>query len=192
MSDSLQNGALLIINVCFDFYLMVLMLRLVLAWVRADYFNPITRFIIRITQPVVLPLRYFIPNVKNIELSTLLLLFLLDVLKYFLVGAIAIGMPHNPLGILILALADCLKLLLNTFFYAILLQAILSLIQQYYSPVASMLEKITSPFLRPFQRIIPPMGGIDLSPIPALLVLQLAIVMVVSPLLMYGMEVAFG
>lgn len=192
MTNSLNTAALFLINTLFDLYLVVLMARMILAWVHADYYNPITQVIIKLTQPVISPLRRALPNFKGIELSTLIVILSLEVIKFFLIGLVTFGLPSNFFGLFILAGADTIKLLLNTFFYAIVLLAILSWVQQGYSPVARVLMQMASPIMRPFQRLIPPIGGFDLSPIPAMIFLQLLIILLVVPLLNLGTALTFG
>lgn len=192
MLNPMQNAELFLINVCFDLFLILLSVRVILCWVRADYFNPISQFVVKFTQPVINPLRRILPTYANIEFSSIVLIIVLDSFKFFLLGSIAIGLPRNLIGIILLSLADTIKLFLNTFFFAILLQAILSWIQQGYSPVAQLLYQITSPIMRPIQRIVPPVGGFDISPIPALILLQLIIILLVNPLMTLGWGVTFG
>lgn len=191
MAGTFNNAGLFLISTLFDLYIFVLLVRFILAYVRADYFNPLTQIFIKLTQPIISPLRRLIPNYKNIELATILLALVLEFVKFFLFAVILKSMP-NIAGVIILALADGLRSLINIFFYAILLQAIISWIHQGYSPASDLLQKITLPVMRPFHRFIPPIGGIDLSPIPAMLVLQLIIIMLVTPLYAMGQAMAFG
>jgi len=191
MQNSLNSAGLFLINTLFDLYLIILMARVILAWAHADYYSPLTQIIVRLTKPLVDPLRRFIPTYNKIEFSTLLIIVILEVLKFFLIGLLLIGLPSNVLGLFILAFSDVIKIFLNTFFYAILIQAILSWIQP-YSPVIPMLSQLTSPIMRPIKRIVPPVGGFDISPIPAMIILQLLIILLVGPLQNMGMRVAFG
>ena len=170
---SFSNAGLFLINTVVNLYLFILSVRLILAWSRANYFNPITRFIITVTQPVINPLRRVIPNIKNLETATLVFMVVVEVLKFLLLSFLFFSIPIVTL--IILSLLDTIKVILSTFFYAILVQAILSWVQVSYtaSPVVEVLERLTSPILRPLRRIIPPIGGIDITPIPALIGLQL-------------------
>lgn len=191
MPNSLNTAGLYLINTIFDLYIFIWIVRLILAWAHADFFNPFSQFILKLTQPLAMPLRKMLPKVANIELSSVVIILLLEMVKFFLDGLLTIGMP-NPAGLVILAFADSLKALLNVFFYGIILQAILSLVQTNYSPFTYILTQITSPILRPFRRLIPPVSGIDLSPVPALIILQLLIIVVVDPLLASGSVLAFS
>lgn len=177
MSGSISDAALFLITTLFDLYLFVLGARLLLAWVRADYFNPITRFIIRMTDPVITPLRRYIPNRRNLEISTLVFILFLEIIKLSLVSLLFDSMPPVT-TLLLLTVASTIKLILSTFFYAILFYAILSWVQPGYSPVGQLLSQLSSPILRPLQRAIPPVAGFDLTPLFALILLQFAMILI--------------
>lgn len=190
MLDPFQNAALFLINIIFDIYLFILMIRFILCWVRADESNSITRIVIRVTQPIVGPLRKIIPTLRNIEFATLFLILLLAMLKFFFVSLLVFGVP-NIVGLIILGLADTLKLLVNTFFYAIILQVILFWLNQSHTPIYRMLTELIAPIMHPLQKVIPPVGSIDISPIPALILLELIIILIVNPIFNLGLS-AFG
>lgn len=176
MSGHFTEAGLFLIKTVFELYLLVLMIRLILAYVHANYFNPITRFIVKLTQPLVHPLRRIIPNYRRIEFSTLLLIILFELIKVTLLFALTIGLP-NGVMLISLAFTEALKLLLQTFFYAVLLQALMSWFQPGETPATQLLRQLSSPILSPLQRIIPPVSGFDITPIPALLLLQLFIIL---------------
>ena len=188
----LNEAGVFLISTLFDLYLFLLAIRLVLAFARADYHNPITQFIIRFTNPIVLPVRRFLPNFRGIELATLGWILLLEMIKFYLILTLEFGMPHL-LGVLVLSLADFGKLIVNTFFYAIFLQVILSWIQPPgIYPIDQLLRKITDPIMRPLRRIVPTIGGFDITPIPALIILQLIIILLLKPIWTLGTSLAFG
>lgn len=174
--DSLNSAGVFLVKTLFDLYLFVLVIRLIMVWVRADYFNPLSQLIVKLTNPIITPMRRVIPNVANIELSSLVLIILLEMLKFFIIIYMLTGFP-NPLSVIVLGLIDTFKTILSTFFYAILIQALMSWIQPGQSPITQILQKITSPILRPIQRIVPPVAGFDLSPIFALIILQVLIIL---------------
>ena len=145
-------------------------------WVRADYFNPFTQLIIKLTNPVITRLRRIIPNYRNLETSTLVFILFLEIIKFCLLSLFVVNMP-NVVTLLYLTMAGALKLVISTFFYAILFHAILSWIQPGYSPIAKLLSQLSSPILRPLQRAIPPVAGFDLTPLFALIILQLAMIL---------------
>ncbi len=188
MSGTSLNAALFIISSFFDLYILVLIIRLILVWVGTDYSNPVTQFVVKLTSFLVNPLRKFLPNILGIELATVVLILLVEIVKFFLILILSFGFP-NLIGLVILAIADSMKLILEMLFFAVLLQAIFSWIQP-GAPINQVLLKLTSPILRPLQRIIPPFKGIDLSPIPALIILQLIILIVLNPLIEKGYWIA--
>lgn len=192
MTTPIQDAGLFLINTVFDLYLLILMIRFILCWARSNYFNPITRFIINCTQPIVAPLRRILPTKSGIEFATLAWILIFASLKFFLVGLVIVGLPKVPFGLIVLAFASALKLLLNTFFYAIFLQAILSWIQTGPSPIGEILAQVTAPIMRPMRRLVPSIGGIDISPLPALIILQLLLIVLVNPMMAQGMGLTFG
>jgi len=170
-----QAGAYLI-NTLFDLYLYVLAIRFILAFERSNYFNPITRFIITITQPIVALLRRLLPTTKGFELSTLFLILILEILKCFLISFLFIG-STSFMGVLLISVTEMLKLFLNIFFFAILFNAILSWVRTYPSPISEILNQLSAPIMRPLRRVIPPVANFDISPIPALILLQFLIIL---------------
>ncbi|RDI41319.1 YggT family protein [Aquicella lusitana] len=190
MFNTLHTAILFLISTLFDLYLFLLTVRIILVYVGANYFDTITQFVVKLTDVIVRPLRRLIPNIQRIETASIVAVLVLETLKFFLISILSYGMP-NPVGLLILAIGDFIKLILVTFFYAIILQVVLSWLQP-QSPVNRTLYQFTSPVMRPFQRLIPPISGIDISPIPALIVLQLLIILLANPIMAAGMGVALG
>ena len=190
MIPAFHTALIFLIDTLFNLYLFVLTIRLLLAWVHADYFNPFTQFIGQLTNVIVKPLRRYIHSTRRIEMATLLLIFVIECIKFFLVACIGFGLPHFY-GLPILAVADMIALIIQVYTYAILLQIILSFIQP-YSDFMSVVLQLTSPMMSPLRRFIPLVGNIDITPIPALILLQLANIVVVSPLMRLGQNIVFG
>ena len=183
------NSALeFLINTIFDLYLFVLVVRMILVWVGANYFDPITQFIVKITDVIVRPTRRLLPTVRGIEIASIVIALLLNIIKFTLISLLSFGMP-NLIGIIILSCGDLLQVVLQVFFYAILIQAILSWVQP-QSPVNRLLYQITGPIMRPLHRIIPLVGGVDITPIPALIILQLLMMLITSPIMRMGLDMA--
>lgn len=176
MPSHFTEAGLFLVRAVFECYLLVLMIRLILAYTNAHYFNPLIRFIIKLTQPIVGPLRRIIPNYRRIEFSTLVIILLIECAKLFFLFLLIGNMP-SVLFVISVAIIEALRLLLQTFFYAILLQALMSWFQPGETPATYVLRQITSPILYPLQRVIPPVSGFDITPIPALLLLQLLIIL---------------
>jgi YggT family protein len=190
MMNTMDSALLFLINTIFDLYLFVLGVRLILVWIGANYFDPLTQFIIKMTDVIVKPTRKLLPNVYGVETASLTWMFAIDLLKFFIVAMVSFGLP-NIAGLLLLAFGDIIKIFLQIFFYAILLQAIMSWVQP-HSPVNRVLYQITAPIMRPLQRCIPMVGGFDITPIPALIILQLLMMVIAAPLMSIGFGAAIG
>jgi len=189
MSGNALNGILFLISCVFDFYIMVLFMRLVLAWVGADYNHPVTQFIVKLTSFLVVPLKKYIPDIRGFETSTLVLVIIVEFIKYFVLLSMSYGMP-NILGLIIIAIADACRLLLATLSLALLIQVILGFVQT-TSPVYPILCKFTAPLTRPL-RFIPTIGGIDIAPVIVIVILQLLIITVINPFVAKGLGLATG
>ncbi len=177
MAEHFMNALYFLFKTSFEFYIIILLIRLILAYAQANYFNPITRLIIRLTQPLIEPLRRIIPNYRRIECSTVVLVFVIELIKIIVLSALTTGIP-SILALMGLTLVEAIKTLLSILFYAILLQAILSWFKPSDTPATQVLRQLSSTVLQPLQRIIPPVGGFDITPIPALLILQLLIILI--------------
>lgn len=176
--NAAQSAGLFLVDALLSLYAMAILLRFLLQLVRADFYNPLSQFVVRVTNPPLKPLRRLVPGIGGIDVAALLLLYLFALFTVFVLLLLA-GVEAPPAWVLIAALIKCVTWLLNLYFFTILLQVILSWVSQGgYHPVAAALYAINAPLLRPFRRIIPPMGGFDLSPLFVLLLLQAAKILV--------------
>ena len=167
-----DNPLLFLIETLFDLYIIVLMLRFILQQVRADFYNPISQFIVKATAPVLNPARKIIPGIGGIDLATIIVVILFIAAKIFIIALLAGYSPTLP-ALILTGIRDFISLALNIFIFAIVIQAILSWINpDPYNPVSGLLFSITRPVLEPFRRIIKPVGGLDLSPLFALIALM--------------------
>ena len=158
-----------------DFFALTLLLRFLLQWARAPARNPLSAFVNALTNFAVIPLRRIVPGLWGLDLATLLLAWLTEAAKLWLVvavkGGIA-GAASAPLALFAVAALQLAILTIYVVMGAIVVQALLSWVNP-HSPVGPMLDSLTRPFLRPFQRMIPLVANVDLSPLAALLVCQL-------------------
>lgn len=166
-----MNATVFLISTLFNLYLMVVILRLWLQMARADFYNPLSQFIVKATHPIVGPLRRFIPSFGRLDTATLVLAIAVAALKVTTLGFL-FGGTLNPVSILIIACVDVVKEALSLMFWVLLLRAILSWVSQGASPIDYVLHQLTEPFLAPIRRILPPMGGLDLSVLVAIIGLQ--------------------
>lgn len=146
----------------FDTAIMVLVLRVWLQLVRADFYNPISQFVVRVSNPIVIPVRRVIPSVAGIDLPTLILAFLVAVLNYIIVPLLN-GSSLNLLLALYLGLLYLIKQVGVIIFIVMLIMAILSWVIQGYNPTQMLFHQLAEPILRPIRRFVPPIGGLDLS-----------------------------
>ena len=181
-SHYVTNPVEFLINTLFGLYILTVMLRVVLAVVRADFYNPVSQFLVKVTNPPLLPLRRFIPSFGKVDTSALVLMLILQMASFGLIALLR-GGQFSLWALLILSFAELVGLLLNVFLFAIFIQVIISWVNPgTYNPVVSLLFSITEPVLRPCRRLIPPMSGMDLSPLVALIAIQLAKMLLLPPL----------
>lgn len=181
-STYLTNPAVFLVQTLFGLYILVVMLRLLLQWARADFFNPVSQFIVKATHPLLRPMRRFIPPLGSLDTSSLLLAWLLKSLE-ILILLLILGASVSPLMALLWAVPALIQLTLNIFLFAIIIQAILSWINpDPYNPVVGLLYSLTRPVLEPFRRMLPDLGGIDLSPLVAIVAIYLLEMLLLPPL----------
>ena len=176
------NAGLFLIQTVFGLYILAVMLRFLLQWVRADFYNQMVPVLVKITNPLLTPLRRLVPGLLGIDLAAVVLMLLLQALELYLVGW-TLG-ATLPLTTLVLgSVAKILGLLIGVYFWVILIQVILSWVNpQSYNPAISLIYSLTEPVLRPARRLLPDLGGLDLSPLVVIVLLQLARMLVVAPL----------
>lgn len=186
------NAGVFLVQTLFGLYLLVVMLRLLLQIVRADFYNPFSQFLVKVTNPPLKPLRRFIPGVGGIDMASVVLLFILKIAEILLLALFPRYPAPEVVGLFILSAAELLALLVNVFLFAIIIQAILSWVSPgTYNPVTGLLHQLTEPVLRPAKRIIPPVSGLDLSPMAAIIVIYLFVLLFVQPLLDWGKNMAY-
>lgn len=177
------NAGVFLINTVFGLYIGAVLLRLLLQWTRADFHNPLSQAIVKLTNPILRPLRRYIPALGRIDSASVLLIALLQLLNTWLVATLG-----NPVGSLILvAVADLLSKLIYLYLFAIIIQALASWVApSAYNPVLALISALTEPLLRPIRRALPPVSGLDLSSLVVIVLLQLALYLIVAPLAGFG------
>ncbi|OOF29922.1 YggT family protein [Salinivibrio proteolyticus] len=167
-----MNAMTFLINTAFDLYIMVVLLRVWLQLARADFYNPFSQFVVKATQPVVGPLRRLIPSLGSLDLATVLFGYLLMVAKFAVLDLVA----GNPLtlsgGMFIFSTIALLKAAGKLLFWVLILRAILSWVSQGNNPVEYVFHQLTEPVCAPVRRVIPPIGGLDLSILVVFIALQ--------------------
>ena len=159
-----MTATIFLIQTVFGFYILAVMLRFLLQYVRADFYNPLVQFLVRIINPLLLPLRRFIPGYRGLDMASIVLAFVLQLFEVMLM-AVLHEYSAGVGGILLITVMELLKLLINIYLWGVIIQAVLSWVNpDPYHPVARVLAQLTAPLLRPARRLIPPISGIDLSP----------------------------
>ncbi|MCL1078309.1 YggT family protein [Parashewanella spongiae] len=157
-----MNAMSFLITTIFDLYLTVVILRLWLQMARADFYNPFSQFVVKVTQPILAPMRRVLPSIGGFDTSTFVLALAVVTLKLTLLSLI-VGSSIDFLFILMISFVSVIKHTGTLLFWMLLIRAILSWFNQGYNPFVMMLGQLTDPLLAPIRRIIPPMGGLDLS-----------------------------
>ncbi len=177
------NPIVFLIDILFTLYMGIVALRIIMQWAKWEYHNPLVQFIIRVTQAPVKQLRTFIPPLGKWDTATIVLLFLLAAAKLLLIGLFQ-PFSVSPAGFVLILSAEIFSLFITLFSASIIIQAILSWVgpTNSYNPVVPLISRMNAPLLKPIRKAVPLVGGIDLSPLIALLGLQI-LAMLVLPLL---------
>ncbi len=163
-------------------YILAVMLRFLLQWGRAEFYNPISQFLVKITHPPLKILRRYIPPAGKIDTSSIVLALGLQMLATFSIQALK-GSGISIGALTIISMRDLLSLTIDIFIYAVLARAILSWLNpDSFNAASSILHSLTEPLLDLCRKFIPDFGGIDLSPLAALILLQLAKMVILPPL----------
>ncbi|MFV1467946.1 MULTISPECIES: YggT family protein [Idiomarina] len=167
----MNNALTFLVATLIDLYLIIVLLRLWMQLTQADFYNPVSQFVYKATQPVVGPLRSFMPMIGKLDTASLIFALALGMLK---VAALVWlnGLAVGPLVIVIQGILTTISSLLSMLFWVLIIRAILSWFSQGYNPVEAMLHQITEPLLAPLRKVIPPIGGLDLSVLVVIIALQ--------------------
>lgn len=193
MPNVVNNAEIFLISIIFDLYLFVLILRMIMQFVGVNFYNPIAQVIIKLTDPVVRPLQNIIPKYKKLDLATLCLLLVLQMIKITLIAWIQMDTAPNIGGLFVWSPGGLMAQVINIFFYSIFIMIILSWISpQGQNPIREILIHMTEPLIRPARKMMPNLGGMDLSPIPVMIGLKLLIILFANPLLQIGAGLALA
>ena len=166
-----QSAFGFLIDTLFNLYLMLVLLRVWMQLVKADFYNPLSQFVVKATHPVVGPLRRILPPLGNLDTASLLFAFVLCAIKLALLVLIAGDQPNWQL-LIIGSGITLLKQAFSMVFWVLIIRALLSWISQGYNPVEAALHQLTEPLLKPIRKLLPQLGGLDLSILVLILGLQ--------------------
>ncbi|MEM7194789.1 MAG: YggT family protein [Pseudomonadota bacterium] len=181
-----QDAFAFIVETVFGLFILAVLLRFLFQLTRADFRNPISQIIVRITNPLLAPLRRVIPGVAGIDMAAVVLILLIGFLKTLILAKAAGGSyPLNAL--FVISVAETLNTVLWIFIIAVLIVVVASWVAPHSRHPALMLtHNLAHPVVSPFRRLIPAPGGLDFSPLIALLLLQLLQKLIVAPLFDFG------
>lgn len=194
--NPLTEIAYLLTQTFFSLMLLAIILRLLLQLARADFYNPISQFLVKVSNPMLLPLRRIIPPLGKIDSASLVLALAVQMLAMVTLLLIFGARIPNIIVLLGWSVIGCAALVANLYFFAILINIILSWVAPgTHHPAAALLYQLTEPVMQPFRKLIPPMGGIDLSPILVFLSINILQILLKSmaqsaglnPILVFGL-----
>ena len=178
----ITNTSLYLTHTLFNFALCIVLLRFWMQWVRAGFRNPVGQFVISVTNPAVIPLRKILPSISSLDTATVCLALVIAIGKIAILillsgGAVAI------VSSFLYAVGDVIKFSIYLFFGAIFIQIITSWVNPYSGhPIISLASSLAEPLMAPARKLIPPIGGLDLSPILVFIFLRVSLMLIVAPL----------
>lgn len=162
-------------------YLLTYLIRFVMQWVRADFYNPLSQFIVRVTNPLVVPARRLVPSAGGIDVATLVVMLALEALFTWVLMTF-VGLGAAPATFVLYVVLRLVALTIMLYTVVIIVYAVMSFIGPgYATPLSLLLAQLVEPVLRPFRRVIPPVGGLDLSPLVVLILLQAVVIALPLP-----------
>lgn len=160
-----MNAIIFLIETFSRLYLLTFLLRILLQIARADFYNPVSQFIVTVTNPLVVPARRIIPSIRNFDFPTFLILFVLQAMVLIVIFALRGGFLP-VVSLLWLTLLTLATMTLWIYIFCVLIWVLMSWVgQRGYSPFAQFVGQLVNPLLRPVRRICPDIGGLDLSPL---------------------------
>lgn len=181
-SGYFSNAGVFLIDALFGLYVSAVLLRLLFQIVRADFYNPLCQAIVTVTNPVLRPLRRYIPALLSVDTSSVLLILALQLLNTYLV-TLMVGITPKLGGLLVVAIAEVANKTVWILMAAVIVQIVLSWVAPGgYNPVIGVIKALSEPLLRPARRLLPPLGGLDFSAMVVVIGLNLLLMLAVAPL----------
>ncbi len=177
MTSNITHAGIFLIDTLFSILLFVILMRILLQWVHADYYNPIVQALVRLSNPLLTPFRSALPNRGRVDWAAVVLLLLIQIINSSIIILLA-GAQISVVLLLVSTLAKLLRLVIYTFIFAIIIRAVLSFVgSNPGNPVQPLLYQLTEPLMAPVRRLLPAMGGLDLSPLVVIVLLQLVLIL---------------
>ncbi len=169
---NMQGALQFLIGTLLDLAAFLMLTRFLLQWVKADFYNPVSQMIVRFTNPLLMPLRKILPSSNTFDFASIVMVLIIIVVKVVFLSYL-VGRQPTGAVLLVVSLHSLASMLLNYIFWAVLIRVLLSWVSpDPYSPFVQIVTQLTEPVMAPARRLIPPMGGMDLSPILVLFAIQ--------------------
>ena len=187
-TDYASDTGMFLIDTVIGLYTLIVMLRFLFQLTRADYHNPISQIVVKLSNPPLVRLRRVVPSLPGIDTAAVVLLLILEMCR---IAGINLLSGHSPaiVGLVLLSVGELLKLAIYIIIFSIFIRAILSWFSgagSGYTPVLRLMHTFTEPVLKTFRRLLPVTGGLDFSPIAVFIVFMVVLKIVVQPLLDFG------
>lgn len=180
MVDASSQIGLLLVNALAGFFIFMVLLRFLLQAVRADFYNPISQFIVKVTNPLLTPARKIIPGFGGYDFAAIAVLIILELIAMTL-SLLIVGWPLPFANMIVWALLGTVGLFLKLYFWGLLISVIVSWIApNNYNPALELLRQILEPVMAPIRKLMPDMGGIDISPIILFLLINVFEIILVT------------
>lgn len=172
MNGNVASAFSYLVGTLIDLYIAAILLRLLLQWVRADFYNPVCQFLVKVTNPVLVPLRRIIPSIGHLDTASVVLMLALEVAGTWVITQFGpVSVPIEQ--VMVFSVFKLLATLLWTYFFLIIAMVILSWFgQRLRHPIIPLVYQLTEPVLAPIRKVIPAIGGIDLSPLLAIVAIR--------------------
>lgn len=189
MGSPLGQAFIFLLEIVLSFATLLFLMRLLLELVSADFYNPVSQFTHKATQPIIRPLLRILPPIKRLNIACLVVLLVLQAVVSIVISFANYGVFPNLLGVFFWSCGELVAFLMSFYFYAILIRIIVSWVAPYtYNPIVSLLYQLTEPVMAPARRLLKPISGIDFSPILVMIALQLVNILVSQPLMSFGQQ----
>lgn len=185
-TDYASDTGIFLIDTVIGLYTLVVMLRFLFQLTGADFYNPISQTVVKLSNPPLVRLRRVVPSLPGIDTAAVVLLLILEMCR---IAGINLLSGHSPaiVGLVLLSVGELLKLAIYIIIFSIFIRAMLSWFSSAgYTPVLRLMHTFTEPVLKTFRRLLPVTGGLDFSPIAVFIVFMVVLKIVVQPLLDFG------
>lgn len=174
--SALQNVGIFLVDTLFSLYIGAVLLRLLLALARANFYNPLSQFLVKITNPVLVPMRRMIPAMGKVDTAAVVLAVGLTVIKVLLLLGLK-GGGADLFGVVVFSVLEVIRTVIHIYIFALVVQAVLSWVGNTYgNPLADLLNSLTEPLLRRIRGFVPVIGMVDLAPMVAILLLYVVLI----------------